>query len=141
MIYYSLTIRKFNNSDSSFFNFLNCSIRKNTFFFSIWKQTFYSAIRETNFFCAINKVFFYLVVWEFKDLKPVWECCLCCFCLRKIVYNLAIGECLLYIIVIKLYNWIPIRPYLSFDSIREDYFFFSVWIYSLDLAIMTYYFF
>ena len=80
---------------------------------------------------------FNLIVWEFEDLQGIWECCLSCFSLSKIVNNFAIWICLFDVWIIEVDYGVSIREWFTLDTIIEYYFLLSTCIDSLDFTIMS----
>lgn len=86
-------------------------------------------------------MFFNLVVGKFENLQSILECCLSCLCLCKVICDFLVRKSLLYILIIEVDDSITIWEWLTLYAIVEDYFFFSIRVDSLYLAIMTYYLF
>ncbi len=80
---------------------------------------------------------FNLRVGKLEDLEPIGEGGLCGLSIREVIGYLAIGECLLDIIIVEIYYRIAITPDLSPNSISKNNLFFSVFVDSLDFSIMT----
>jgi hypothetical protein len=82
-------------------------------------------------------VFFDLVVCKLEYLEAVRERCLSSLCLCKVVHNLLIRVCLLYIVVIEIHYGVTIREDFPLNSIVEDDLFFAVLIDPLNLTVMS----
>lgn len=108
------------------FNSLNCSICEYWFFFSICKNAFNCSVWKYYLFSAIREMLFYLLIWKFKYLKSIRICCLSSFSLCKVIYYFLIRIRLLNIIVIEINNRISIWESLSFHSIAENHFLFTI---------------
>jgi len=89
------------------------------------------------FLGAIWEVFLDLVIRKFEYLQTIWESCLGCPRLCKIIHDSLICIGLLYIVVIEVDNGVPVREDFSFDTVVEDNFFFAIFVDALYLAIIA----
>jgi hypothetical protein len=78
-----------------------------------------------------------LHVLEFEDLEAIWECGLGCLGLCKIIDNLGVWESLFDIVIVEIYDGIPIRESLPSDAIAKYYFFFTAQVSSLHLTVIA----
>ena len=85
----------------------------------------------------IREMLFDLVVAKFKDLKLVREGSLRCLRLGKKVDNFSVLERLLNVLVVEVNYGVTIGEGLTFDTVVENYFFLSILIDALDLAIVA----
>ena len=85
----------------------------------------------------IREMLFDLVVAKFKDLELVRERSLRCLCLREEVNNFSVLECLLDVLIVEVNYGVAIREGLTFDTVVENYFFLSILIDALNLAIVA----
>lgn len=85
----------------------------------------------------IREMLFDLVVAKFKDLKLVREGSLRCLRLSKEVDNFSVLERLLNVLVVEVNYGVTIWEGLTFDPVVENYFFLSILIDALDLAIVA----
>ena len=85
----------------------------------------------------IREMLFDLVVAKFKDLKLVREGSLRCLRLSKEVDNFSVLERLLNVLVVEVNYGVTIGEGLTFDTVVENYFFLSILIDALDLAIVA----
>jgi hypothetical protein len=88
-------------------------------------------------FGSIWEVFLDLVVREFEDLKAITECGLSSLSFSEVVDNLLIWIGLLYIIIVEIYDGVPIREHFSLHSVIEYNLLLSVFIHSLYLSIIS----
>ena len=86
---------------------------------------------------AIWEVLFNLVVRKLEHLKTIWERCLGCLCLCKVVGHFLVWEGLFDVLVVEVDDRVAIWETLTFDTVVEDDFFLAVLVNSLDFAIMT----
>ena len=135
-----LTMRIFNSSQPIFVNFLDCAIRKHTFFLATGIQTFDGSIWKGDLFSSITKVLLNLAILEFENLDAVGERILCGFSLSEIVDNPTVTESLLDVFIHEKDNLIPVRPNFSLHAVRKNYFSFSTLVKSLNFTLRWLYF-
>ena len=131
-----MTIREFYYSNSWFLDLLYSSIWEYALLLTIREETLNSSIWEWNLLCSILEVFLNLIIRKLEDLKSIWECRLGSFSFSKVIDNLLVWECLLDIVIGKVYNRIAWWPNFSSHTIAENHFLLSIIKESLLLSIM-----
>ena len=125
----------FNYAKTSLFDFLDSPVREYALLFSVAEKALDRSIWEADLFRSVWEVFLNLIVLEFENLETIRESGLGSFSIREEIHNLASGEGLLDILILKEDNLVAIWPHLSFDSVREGDFFFAAFVELLLFAL------
>ena len=145
-----LAVGELNCLDATLFDFLNGAVGEDALLLSVLKDALNSAVRETkkskliksplvylhDLFRLVWEVLLDLVVAKLEDLQFIREGRLRRLCLGEVVDNLAVGECLLDVLVVEVDNGVAVWEGLTLDSVVEDDFLFAVLVDPLDLPIM-----